>query len=373
MFGALLRVLDQLGRHPPIVLVGLAASPRAGDRSRDDLAIEQLHHRFGRRADDRQLGMLDEVHVRRRVDLAQHAVHVERVGAEFEVVALGEHDLEDVAGDDVLLRHLDGTLVRRRCPWSIRASADRRRRSAARPACRRAVGRGRGPPVRHARPQRRTRRRARRCPCRACARSRSGRPAGASGRTPPASRSPTSRRRDSHGRRSACRAGARPRGSRRSRGSPSSRRAAAAGRRRSGSCTAPAAPPSRRGSPGRSGCRPAAGRRVRRDRRAGPASPTGSGRRRRSGPTARRPRPTRAGSPAVADELGVRGDRGLEVGEQLGPDRDDAVLGGVRVELLAGGSEPHPNDRKKQVRSPVWQAPAPSCSTLNSSASASQS
>ena len=55
--------------------------------------------------------MAHEVHVRRRVDLAQHPVHVERVGIEVEVVALGQHHLEDVAGDDVLLGHLDRLLV----------------------------------------------------------------------------------------------------------------------------------------------------------------------------------------------------------------------------------------------------------------------
>ena len=39
------------------------------------------------------------------------AVHVERIGVELEVEALGQHDLEDVAGEDVLLGHLDGAAV----------------------------------------------------------------------------------------------------------------------------------------------------------------------------------------------------------------------------------------------------------------------
>ena len=51
--------------------------------------------------------MAEEVHVRARVHLAQHPVDVERVGTEFDVVPLGEHDLEDVAVEDVLLRDLD--------------------------------------------------------------------------------------------------------------------------------------------------------------------------------------------------------------------------------------------------------------------------
>ena len=55
----------------------------------------------------RDLGVAHEVHVRARVHLAQHPVDVERVGVEVEVEALRQHDLEDVAGEDVLLGHLD--------------------------------------------------------------------------------------------------------------------------------------------------------------------------------------------------------------------------------------------------------------------------
>jgi hypothetical protein len=44
----LLRVLAELGPEPPIVVVGLAAAPRARDRPRDDTAAEELHHRLGR-------------------------------------------------------------------------------------------------------------------------------------------------------------------------------------------------------------------------------------------------------------------------------------------------------------------------------------
>ena len=73
--------------------------------------VEQLHHRLGRAPDQGQLGLPDEVHVRARVDLAQHPVDVERVGAEVEVEALGQHHLEDVAGQDVLLGHLDRPAV----------------------------------------------------------------------------------------------------------------------------------------------------------------------------------------------------------------------------------------------------------------------
>ena len=56
-------------------------------------------------------GVADHVHVRARVHLAEHPVEVERLGPEIEVEPLGQHDLEDVAGEDVLPGHLDRRLV----------------------------------------------------------------------------------------------------------------------------------------------------------------------------------------------------------------------------------------------------------------------
>ena len=79
VLGPLLRVLDELGGQAPVVLLGAAAAAGARDRAADHPAVEQLHHRLGRRADERRLGMAQEVHVRRRVHRPQHAVHVERV------------------------------------------------------------------------------------------------------------------------------------------------------------------------------------------------------------------------------------------------------------------------------------------------------
>ena len=93
-------------------------------------------------------------------------------------------------------------------------------------------------------------------------------------------------------------------------------------------------------------------------------------------PSARAPSTDSSRKPGpVADELDVGGDRRFEVGEHRRPHRHDRVLGRVRVEVLAGRKDPHrqPKARKKQVRAPVWQAPAPSCSTLNSNVSPSQS
>ena len=98
VLGQLLRVLGQLRAEQPVVLARSrpgAACPAIGPRGDDPVA--QADHRLGRRADHRDLGEAEEVHVGARVDLAQGPVDVEGVGVEVEVEALGEHDLEDVA------------------------------------------------------------------------------------------------------------------------------------------------------------------------------------------------------------------------------------------------------------------------------------
>ena len=71
------------------------------------LPFTQLHHRFGRGADDRRFGMTQEVHVRRRVHEPQHPVHGERIHGFDQIEPLREHHLEDVAVEDVLLRGVD--------------------------------------------------------------------------------------------------------------------------------------------------------------------------------------------------------------------------------------------------------------------------
>ncbi len=79
------------------------------------------------------------------------------------------------------------------------------------------------------------------------------------------------------------------------------------------------------------------------------------------------------------DQLQVGRDRRLEVRQHLGPHRHHRVFTGQRPELLAAGPHvqrghrPGPKERKKQVYSPVWQAPLPSCSTRNRRVSPSQS
>ncbi len=57
VLGALLRVLDQLGLHAPVVLGRATATAGPGDRTADHPVADDLHHRLGRRADDRRLRM----------------------------------------------------------------------------------------------------------------------------------------------------------------------------------------------------------------------------------------------------------------------------------------------------------------------------
>ena len=107
VLGALLLVALQLLAEAQVLLVRLAARPRAGDRVRLGLAALDPHEHLGRRADDRQLADAREVHVRRRVHVAQRAIHGERVGLQVDLEALRQHHLVDVAPGDVLLRRAD--------------------------------------------------------------------------------------------------------------------------------------------------------------------------------------------------------------------------------------------------------------------------
>ena len=52
VLGLLLGVLAQLGAEAAVLLVGAAPSAGAGDGPGDDGAVEQLHHRLGRRPDE---------------------------------------------------------------------------------------------------------------------------------------------------------------------------------------------------------------------------------------------------------------------------------------------------------------------------------
>ncbi len=107
VLGAFLLVALQLLAEAQVLLVRPAARPRAGDRMGLGLAALDADEHLGRRADDRQFADAREVHVRRRVHVAQRAIDGERVGLEVDLEALRQHHLVDVAPGDVLLRHAD--------------------------------------------------------------------------------------------------------------------------------------------------------------------------------------------------------------------------------------------------------------------------
>ena len=106
----------QLGGETAIVLFGAPAAAGAGDRPGDDPAVVEAAPSARARPDDGDLGVAHEVHVGARVDLTQHPIDVERIGVELEAEPLRQHHLEDVAGEDVLLGHLDGRGSTAPCP-----------------------------------------------------------------------------------------------------------------------------------------------------------------------------------------------------------------------------------------------------------------
>ena len=381
VLGDLLGVLAQLAGQAAVVLVGATPPPRARDRPGDHLAVEQLHHRLGRRADHRHLGMAEEVHVRARVDLAEHPVHVERLG------------VEPARGRSAATARPGRCRPRGCAPWPPRP----RRSTHGVPIVdahlgQRLVGRGRlddglvertGAVGRQrveaaARPRRRPRR----------ARRRS-----ASSGTITFSMSVTRWRQwsnaaswpitdstasGSRGRRAGRRAGARPRARRRSRGSRRRRRAAAAGRAATASGRPAAAASTAASTPRSSGT--LVGQRA----LDGEASAARDQRRRGVATDEREAAPPLAvldrleqEARAVADDAQERGDRRDEVGQHLAPHGHDRVLAGEHPELVArrtsSSSRAASARRKKHVCSPVWHAPLPSCSTTNSSVSPSQS
>ena len=154
VLGALLLVAAQLVGEPLILVGRRAATARAGNRMRLDVPAFDAHEHLGRRADDGLLAHPDEEHVRRRVDVTQRAVDVERRRRGRRVEALRQHRLVDLAGGDVLLN-----LPAPR-PRTSRASGWRRPRTAARRAVRRARGCARA----RARGSRSSRTRSRRAP-----------------------------------------------------------------------------------------------------------------------------------------------------------------------------------------------------------------
>ena len=137
MLGALLGI----GEQP--ILVGLVLVRRrsarhgAGDRADGDGARAHPHQDFRAGARNRIATEIEEVEERRRIDPPQRAVEREGRQRERRLEALREHDLEDVASQDVLLGAADHLLEfgRRRVGDRLRVDgAESRRRRTCRAA-----------------------------------------------------------------------------------------------------------------------------------------------------------------------------------------------------------------------------------------------
>ncbi len=94
-----------------VFLRGAAARPRAGDRPDGDGALAHPDQDLRARSRYGETAEIEEVEKGRRIDPAERTV--ERKGRQLErrLEALRQHDLEDVAGGDVLLGRMDHALV----------------------------------------------------------------------------------------------------------------------------------------------------------------------------------------------------------------------------------------------------------------------
>src|ERR1041385_5344807 len=105
VLGALFRVDEKALLELEVGLARGAARQRAGDGARLHVVAGDAHQHLRRRADQRALRGAQQEHVRRRIDRAQRAVERQRVlRIERRGPTLRQHDLEDLAGDDPLLR-----------------------------------------------------------------------------------------------------------------------------------------------------------------------------------------------------------------------------------------------------------------------------
>src|SRR5262249_19307930 len=88
-----------------------AARPRAGEWPNGHGALAHSHQDFRARANDRETAKVEEIKKGRWIDPPQRPV--EREGRQFErrLETLGQHDLENVPGGDVLLGSTYHTLV----------------------------------------------------------------------------------------------------------------------------------------------------------------------------------------------------------------------------------------------------------------------
>ncbi len=104
VLGAFLGIGEQAFLVGGVLVLGLAARAGAGDRADRHFAVAHADEDLGARADHREARQVEEIEERRGVHPPQRAVEVERRQREGAGEALGEHDLEDVARLDVVLR-----------------------------------------------------------------------------------------------------------------------------------------------------------------------------------------------------------------------------------------------------------------------------
>ena len=111
MLGSLLLIVDQLFRQRGIGFRRCPAWTRARNRMVGDHPVFDSHQQLRRRADDLVVIEIEIEHVRRRIHRPQRPVDRERMHRCVDIDSLREHDLEDVAGRDVLPRRFDELVV----------------------------------------------------------------------------------------------------------------------------------------------------------------------------------------------------------------------------------------------------------------------
>ena len=120
-----------LGREQRL-RVAVARRDRAGDRVHGGARALALDDGLRRAADERDVAELEQEEIRRRIDATECPVELERRGRGRALGALRDHDLEDVALADVLLRALDApqmlVALREAAELAARAGTARRLR-----------------------------------------------------------------------------------------------------------------------------------------------------------------------------------------------------------------------------------------------------
>ena len=111
VLGALLLVGAQVGDEAPVLGGVGAALARTGDGTRLDAVAVHGDQRFGARAAEGEVVEGDVVQIRARVHGSEPAVDRERRHVDRRAEALAEHDLEGVAGVDVVADASDAALV----------------------------------------------------------------------------------------------------------------------------------------------------------------------------------------------------------------------------------------------------------------------